>query len=90
MARKKHNGNRCLTGLLNMSLLAAAATPVGTVVFARQAFTPSTVNGSGTTTEDVSVSPLTSISTAAGGLMLGRRYVLIMSDIRFRNSQQYD
>lgn len=58
------------TGLLNMSLLQAAATPVGIwAIFSRQAGTPLTVKGFGTGSAEVSVSPLISISKGAGGLM---------------------
>lgn len=62
------------TGLLNMSLLHAAATPVGTgVIFSRHAGTPLTVNGSGTGPAVVPVSPLISTSNAAGGLITRKR-----------------
>lgn len=58
------------TGLLNMSLLQAAATPVGIwAIFSRHAGTPLTVKGFGTGSDEVSVSPLISISKGAGGLI---------------------
>jgi hypothetical protein len=68
------------TGLLNISLLQAAATPVGIwAIFSRHAGTPLTVKGFGTGNDEVSVSPLISISKGAGGLMakamvVGRKY----------------
>lgn len=63
--------NRYHTGLLNISLLHAAATPVGILaIFSRHAGTPLTVNGSGTSTAVVSVTPFKSTSSAAGGLII--------------------
>lgn len=58
------------TGLLNISLLVAGATPGGILAdLDLHAATPSTVNGSGTATDEVSESPLRSTSTAEGGLI---------------------
>lgn len=57
-----------------MSLLAAAAVPVGTLAACNlHAATPVTVRGSGTTTVVVSESALTSISSGAGGLIVEGR-----------------
>lgn len=64
------------TGLLNMSLLQAAATPVGILaIFSRHAGTPLTVKGSGIGTAEVSVTPAISTSSGAGGLMAIARSV---------------
>jgi hypothetical protein len=63
--------SRCHTGLLNISLLHAAATPVGILaVFALHAGMPLTVKGSGTVMPVVSVTPTTSTSRGAGGLIV--------------------
>jgi hypothetical protein len=59
------------TGLLNISLLEAAAIPVGILaVFALHADTPLTARGSGTGTVEVSVTPTRLTSRAAGGLIM--------------------
>lgn len=60
------------TGLLNISLLDAAAIPVGTLaVFCLHADTPLTARGSGIGTAEVSVTPTRLTSRGAGGLILG-------------------
>lgn len=59
------------TGLLNISLLDAAATPVGTLaIFCLHADTPLNVKGSGIGTADVSVMPTRLTSRGAGGLIV--------------------
>lgn len=57
-----------------MSLLQAAATPVGiSAVFALHSETPLTANGSGIGTVEVSVIPTRLTSMPAGGLIVTRR-----------------
>ena len=66
-----HTIQKYHTGLLNISLLDAAATPVGILAtFCLHAGTPLTVNGSGTGTDDVSVTPTRLTSKGAGGLIV--------------------
>jgi hypothetical protein len=59
-------------GLLNMSLLDAAATPNGTAPFFLHAAKPRMLNGSGSTMVVVSVTALTSMSTGAGLIVKGK------------------
>lgn len=68
------SGRREHTGLLNISLLHAGATPVGILaIFSRHPGTPLSVKGSGIGTAEVSVTPIISTSTAEGGLISTRR-----------------
>lgn len=67
------------TGLLNISLLDAAATPVGILAtFCLHVGTPLTVNGSGIGTDEVSLTPTKLTSKAAGGLIVIEAVAVLM------------